>query len=199
MSESDQFQTHLRRLTAPFVSLSQAQVDACWNHFLLMRRWNRVINLTRISGVVEAVERHYAESFFLAAQLPEDVATVVDLGSGAGFPGFVVAVARPEWKVILVESDQRKAAFLRECRDLASNVQIECVRGELFAGQADIVVSRAVKSADVVAVAGRVAGRLAVLMAEADAEAVGLPQKRLVPVPFRPGSVVCLADVPRET
>ena len=64
----------------------------------------------------EAVRRHIAESLFLAAQLPQGTVTVCDLGSGGGSPAIPIQLYRPAETLILVESKERKAAFLRGLR-----------------------------------------------------------------------------------
>jgi 16S rRNA (guanine527-N7)-methyltransferase len=76
-----------------------------------LRRWQRVKNLIGPSTLGEIWERHFADSLQLAELADGD--TWVDLGSGAGFPGIVIAIARPGTQVHLVESDSRKCAFLR--------------------------------------------------------------------------------------
>jgi 16S rRNA (guanine527-N7)-methyltransferase len=154
-------------------------------HYELLLVWNRRLNLTTVTSLEEAVERHYAESLILAARIGSG--RIGDIGSGAGFPGFPVAAFHPSSQVVLVESDQRKAAFLREASDLVRNVRVQCVRANRFAGPADWIVSRAVRAGDVLEVALRLQSRLAVLvgLAEKDqlladrrlsaAEAVQLP------------------------
>ena len=104
----------LRARLACIIDLSPAQVSALDAHYQLLLRWNRTLNLTRVESLEEAVERHYCESVFLASHLPAGPLRVADIGSGAGFPGFPVAVARPDCQVTLIESHQRKAVFLRE-------------------------------------------------------------------------------------
>jgi 16S rRNA (guanine527-N7)-methyltransferase len=76
-----------------------------------LRRWQRVKNLVGASTVGEIWERHFADSVQLADLAEGSV--WADLGSGAGFPGVVVAIARPGTQMHLVESDSRKCAFLR--------------------------------------------------------------------------------------
>ena len=75
----------------PIANLSASQLGVLERHYELMFRWNKVLNLTRIADPVEAVERHYVESLFLSAQVPEGKLRIADIGSGAGFPGVVVA------------------------------------------------------------------------------------------------------------
>ncbi|MCX7603603.1 MAG: class I SAM-dependent methyltransferase, partial [Bryobacteraceae bacterium] len=128
------FEDSLRRL-APAGSLAPEQVEALWRHYELLERWNARINLTRVIELEEAARFHYGESLFVAAHLPEGIRTVADVGSGAGFPGFVIAVARPELEVTLIESDQRKAAFLREASDLAPNVRVVARRSREVTGR----------------------------------------------------------------
>ena len=113
-----------------------------------------------------AVRFHYAESLVVAGLLPEGVRTVVDVGSGAGFPGFVVAVARPELRMTLLEADQRKAAFLREASDFAPNVRVLSRRSDEVGEAFDVVISRAVRAEDVLELAERV-GRWVMLVGTA--------------------------------
>lgn len=146
-----------RRLhaTVPFARLAPGQLDALWRHYELMERWNARINLTRVVELEEAVRVHYAESLFVAEKLPDGVGTVVDVGSGAGFPGLVIAVAKPGLRVTLVESDVRKAAFLREASDWVPNIRVEAKRSRDVAGRWDVVVSRAVRGEEVLEFAER--------------------------------------------
>ena len=79
----------------------------------LLLKWNARTNLTAIRDPEEIVRRHFGESLFLAAELPT-ASTLLDLGSGAGFPGLPIQLAFPEMKVVLAESQHKKASFLRE-------------------------------------------------------------------------------------
>jgi 16S rRNA (guanine527-N7)-methyltransferase len=149
--------TDLRDLLAERFPLTQEQLDALQAHYELLVRWNRILNLTRIEDAREAAERHYGESLFLASHLPAGSLRIADIGSGAGFPGFPVAVARPECTVTLIESHQRKAVFLREASRAVKNVRVLPVRAETVKEQFDWLVSRAVSYEDL----GRTLSRLA--------------------------------------
>ncbi len=95
----------------------------------LITRWNRTINVVGQLELQQLWQRHIADSLALVEALPPH-GEVVDLGSGAGFPGLVVAIAstRP---VILVEANRRKAAFLRECtRELGVAARVVAERIE---------------------------------------------------------------------
>jgi 16S rRNA (guanine(527)-N(7))-methyltransferase RsmG len=134
-------------LLARCSALLPEQVATLEAHYELLLRWNKVLNLTTISGLVEAVDRHYCESLFLAERLPVQQ-SIVDIGSGAGVPGFVVAVARPGCSVTLIESHQRKAVFLREASRRVPNVRVVAARAETVDERFKWVVSRAVSYDD---------------------------------------------------
>jgi 16S rRNA (guanine527-N7)-methyltransferase len=80
----------------------------------LLLKWNPKINLIGNATENDIWQRHLADSLQLLPLIPEPTNAVADLGSGAGLPGLVLAMARPEIAVHLIEHDQRKAAFLRE-------------------------------------------------------------------------------------
>src|SRR4051812_28300558 len=113
-----------------------------------MLRWNKTINLTRIEDLETAVDRHYAESLFLAANLPVGSLSIADVGSGAGFPGFPVAVLRPDCTVGLIESHKRKAVFLKEVSRPVQNLTVLPQRAEEVRERFDWIISRAVSWED---------------------------------------------------
>jgi 16S rRNA (guanine527-N7)-methyltransferase len=139
----------LRSKLAGVCELSGAQIARLQKHYELLTRWNRVVNLTSVRTLEEAVERHYCESVFAAYHLPEGVASICDVGSGAGFPGIPIAITRPGSSVALIESHQRKAVFLREASRDLQNVRVIAKRAEDVAESFDWVVSRAVRYTDV--------------------------------------------------
>lgn len=79
----------------------------------LLGKWQKTLNLVGPATLAQAWERHFIDSAQIVPLLPEGAKVLFDLGSGAGFPGLVLAIIRPEIEVHLVEADQRKAAFLR--------------------------------------------------------------------------------------
>ena len=129
----------------PYGRLTPQQLTLLEEHYELLLRWNQKINLTRITSLQDAVRYHYCESLYLAQRLPQAPLRIVDVGSGAGFPGIPVAVFRPDCEVNLVESHQRKAVFLREAARELSNVRVLSKRAEELAGGYDWIVSRAVR------------------------------------------------------
>ncbi len=80
----------------------------------LLLKWNVRTNLTSIRDPEEIIRRHFGESLFTARWLPVGAKTLLDLGSGAGFPGIPIQLALPGLRVTLAESQHKKAAFLRE-------------------------------------------------------------------------------------
>jgi 16S rRNA (guanine527-N7)-methyltransferase len=112
----------------------------------LLLKWNAHTNLTAIRNPEEIVRRHFGESLFAARHLPPG-GTLLDLGSGAGFPGIPIQLALPNLRVTLAESQNKKAAFLREAvRSLNLSTQVWAARAESFPAETrfDIVALRAV-------------------------------------------------------
>ncbi len=148
----EDFSALLKAEFAPFGLLSDEQLSLLERHYQLLLRWNQRINLTRITDIDDAVKYHYCESLYLARSLPSRPFSVVDVGSGAGFPGIPVAVYRPDCTVDLVEAHQRKAVFLSEAvRELGlSNARVIAARAEDVSERYDWMISRAVRPDEVI-------------------------------------------------
>jgi 16S rRNA (guanine527-N7)-methyltransferase len=160
--------------------LSTSQLESISTYIDLLIRWNARINLTAIRDAEEIVTRHFGESFFAARHLfpasdddqrPIANDHLLDLGSGAGFPGIPTKIWAPAIHVTLVESQQKKATFLREaCRSLRlTDIDVISTRAEqLPSATASVVALRAVERfASVLPVAARLItpdGRLALLI-----------------------------------
>ena len=80
----------------------------------LLQRWNSHLNLTALRSPQQILERHFLECIYCAQHLIGSPATLLDYGSGAGFPGIPIAICRPDVSVTLSESTTKKAAFLAE-------------------------------------------------------------------------------------
>ena len=139
-----EFGSTIRRALERVCTISEEQCSALREHFEVLLRWNRRMNLTSIRDPLEVIERHYCESVFLGMHLPEAEITVVDVGSGAGFPGIGVAVMRPLARVTLVESNQKKVAFLKESTRKVANIRVLGRRAEDLRERFDWLISRAV-------------------------------------------------------
>ena len=111
----------------------------------LLAKWQRVINLVAPDSLPDIWRRHMLDSAALLPLIPKTAATVVDLGSGAGFPGLVLAIMGVP-QVHLIESDSRKCAFLAEAGRLFAQGRATVLRGRIEAAprsKADVVTARA--------------------------------------------------------
>jgi 16S rRNA (guanine527-N7)-methyltransferase len=157
----------------------------------ILRRWNARINLTAIRKEEEIVTRHFGESLFAACQLfpartnvgadapvrPAERSSastrVIDIGSGAGFPGLPIKIWAPHINLTLIESNQKRATFLREmARSLTlTNINVFAGRAEAHSNPpANVVTLRAVEHFEtVLPIAARLVapgGRLALLIGQ---------------------------------
>ncbi len=164
-----QFADLLRSRLAGVVELSPDQFAVLAGHYDLLERWNQRLNLTSIRKMEEAVVRHYCESLFFADHLPSNAVQVLDFGSGAGFPGIPIAVLYPELQVILAESHQRKAVFLREASRQMANVTVCAKRAEDCETGFDWVVSRAVDPLVVIRSVGKPGRKIGLMIGASDA------------------------------
>jgi 16S rRNA (guanine527-N7)-methyltransferase len=114
-------------------------------YLALLLRWNARVNLTAVRDEDGILSRHFVESIGCARALPPGIETLLDFGSGAGFPGIPIAICRPEIAVTLAESQGKKAAFLQEAvRVLGLSARVHSGRAESLAGPFDCVTMRAV-------------------------------------------------------
>ena len=93
------------------VRVDPDQLRQLGRHVDLMLKWNKSINLTAITDPDEILEKHVLDSLAVVPLLPSG--SLLDAGTGAGFPGIPVAIVRPELEVALVDSVQKKVAFLK--------------------------------------------------------------------------------------
>jgi 16S rRNA (guanine527-N7)-methyltransferase len=162
-------QPRIAELLEPFlqtgahaIPLTPTQLNQISTYIDLLIRWNARINLTAIRTPDEIVTRHFGESLFAARHLfpwnpanPELVSNaeaarsplLVDLGSGAGFPGLPIKIWSPRTPVTLIESNHKKVAFLREViRELTlTSIDVFPGRAEDFPAQAGTLTLRAVE------------------------------------------------------
>jgi 16S rRNA (guanine527-N7)-methyltransferase len=143
------------------------------DYLALLLRWNARVNLTSIRDPDQVLARHFVESIACARALPAGIRTLLDFGSGAGFPGLPIALLRPEIAVTLAESQAKKAAFLRETvRVLGMATRVHAGRAERLGEQFDCVTLRAVdRMPEAVSQAARLVSRigwLALMTTQAD-------------------------------
>jgi 16S rRNA (guanine527-N7)-methyltransferase len=159
--------------------LSSPQLNNILTYINILIRWNARMNLTSIREPEEIVTRHFGESLFAARHLafPRTEGAihshVVDVGSGAGFPGIPIKIWSAEIHLTLIESNTRKATYLREvCRELKiKSADVFGKRAEEFAQKSgDMVIMRAVEKFDIILLIAeglvKPSGRLALLISE---------------------------------
>ncbi len=187
-------------------------------HFSVLVHWNRRINLTAVRRSEEIAVRHFGESLFLVKLLRPTTGLLVDVGSGAGFPGLPVKIACPAIKAVLLEPTRKKAVFLKEVirhcgldgiEARAERLE-EAAKGGLV-GRASLVTLRAVAlTPDLLSDLKKLLapeGRLALFLGEQDALALkaydDLHWESPVPIPHSERRVVligrCAAREGEET
>ncbi len=183
-------ETRIAELLQPLVAggqLSPEILQQLQRYLDLLLRWNVRINLTAVRDPEQIVTRHFGESLFAARVLTHDDTsavdpsavppTLADLGSGAGFPGIPIKLYAPRIALTLIESQSKKATFLREViRALQlENAEVFCDRGERWGKTADVITLRAVEQFErTLPLAARLVspgGRLCLLIGAAQADA----------------------------
>ena len=141
----------------PF-ALTEPQQQKLLDYLALMSKWNTVYNLTAVRDPALMVTQHLLDSLAVVPAF-DGMTSVLDVGSGGGLPGIVLAIVRPEMKVSLIDTVQKKTAFLTQVKaELGlANVTVQCGRVEEWShtDKFDAITSRAFASlADFVTLSG---------------------------------------------
>jgi 16S rRNA (guanine527-N7)-methyltransferase len=130
---------------AAAVPVSRETLDRLKRYAELLADWNTRHNLVSDRSLADVWKRHFLDSAQIADLVPATAKTVVDLGSGAGFPGLVLAVLRPELRITLIEATRKKYDFLKVvARELGLKVDIRNERIEEVAPEPfDVITARA--------------------------------------------------------
>ena len=105
----------IRRAAAEFkVAVTDEQIQQIQSYMALLLKWNDAMNLTAIQDPLEILYRHFCESMFGASLIAMGGGRLADVGSGGGFPGLPLKIARPDLEVCLIDSNVKKATFLAE-------------------------------------------------------------------------------------
>lgn len=134
------------------LSLPEGASAQFLEYLTLLEKWNAVHNLTAVRSAKEQVRLHILDALAVVPCAAAAVKTVCDVGSGAGIPGIMFAIARPDWQVALLEANIKKTAFLREAKRLLAleNVTVYGGRAEALRPNRpfDLIASRAVADID---------------------------------------------------
>jgi len=142
------------------IHLSDKQIKQFYEYYELLIKWNEKINLTAITKMEEVVKKHFIDSLSLVNAVPKEQfrkMTLLDLGTGAGFPGIPVKIAFPEIKITLLDSLKKRTIFLKEVINTLELRDIDTVHGRAedwgketaYREQFDLCVSRAVANLSV--------------------------------------------------
>ena len=133
--------------------LSKEQIIKFEKYANLLLEWNEKFNLTAITKIDEIEEKHFIDSLYLCKYVELDNQRLLDVGSGAGFPGIPLAIAHPKLHVTLLESNGKKVSFLKEVIKQLKLSNVDIIQGraeELGKRESfDIVTARAVKELNI--------------------------------------------------
>ena len=130
------------------LSLTEEQADLLTRYVELLAKWNKAYNLTAVRDINEMVSRHILDSLSIAPYMTGDY--LMDVGSGPGLPGMIMAIMYPEKQFTLLDSNGKKTRFMTQAKmELGlKNVRVENTRCESFQGEQpfDVIMSRAFSS-----------------------------------------------------
>jgi len=135
------------------IHIDSDQVDKFTTHAMELAKWNRKINLTAITDPLEVAVKHFLDSMAPESMIPMN-ASLLDIGSGGGFPGVPLKILKPSLSVTLIDASRKKVSFLKHLIRILGldNIEAFHVRAEelsqqaLYAGHFNAIISRSLSS-----------------------------------------------------
>lgn len=137
-----------------YLDLNATQLEQLATYRRELLDWNTRINLTAITDPQEVLIKHFLDSFSLLSVYNAEKARVLDIGTGAGFPGLVLKIVRPQWDVILLEATGKKVTFLQHIIETLHLTHVTAIHGRAeelahkptYRARFDLVTARAVST-----------------------------------------------------
>ena len=133
------------------IELSEKQLKQFYNYMNILIEWNKVMNLTNITEPEEIIQKHFVDSLTILKNIKEND-SIIDVGTGAGFPGMPIKIAFPETRITLLDSLNKRIKFLEEVINKLELKNIETIHGRAeevahnkkYREKYDIAIARAV-------------------------------------------------------
>ena len=150
MKQNDPLRDSLDKLK---IQYNDEQIEQFRSYYELLTEWNKKINLTAITGYEDIVRKHFIDSILICSllDLNKDI-RIIDVGTGAGFPGIPIKILNPDCRIVLLDSLNKRVRFLETVVDELGLENVECIHGRAedvsrekkYRASFDLSVSRAV-------------------------------------------------------
>ena len=150
MKQNDPLRDSLDKLK---IQYNDEQIEQFRSYYELLTEWNKKINLTAITGYEDVVRKHFIDSIMICSllDLNKDI-RIIDVGTGAGFPGIPIKILNPDCRIVLLDSLNKRVRFLETVVDELGLDNVECIHGRAedvsrekkYRASFDLSVSRAV-------------------------------------------------------
>lgn len=150
MKQNDPLRDSLDKMK---IQYNDEQIEQFRSYYELLTEWNKKINLTAITGYEDVVRKHFIDSILICSllDLNKDI-RIIDVGTGAGFPGIPIKILNPECRIVLLDSLNKRVRFLENVVDELGLENVECIHGRAedvsrekkYRASFDLSVSRAV-------------------------------------------------------
>ena len=127
MKQNDPLRDSLDKLK---IQYNDEQIEQFRSYYELLTEWNKKINLTAITGYEDVVRKHFIDSILICSllDLNKDI-RIIDVGTGAGFPGIPIKILNPDCRIVLLDSLNKRVRFLETVVDELGLDNVECIHG----------------------------------------------------------------------